>query len=52
MPIANTTNINIQVDVKKIIEQLNLSEHTKIMSPNKEAVILSKKIVSCFNLIK
>ncbi len=52
IPTYNASTINIQLDVKKIMEQLNLSQQNKIMSPSKEAVILSEKIVTCFNLIK
>lgn len=44
--------ININADVKKIIEQLKLNQQTKIMLPSKDAVLLSKKISACFEIVK
>lgn len=52
LPIKDSKNINMQVDVKKIVEQFNLSQLNKIMSPSQEAVMLSEKITTCFNLIE
>lgn len=51
LPITSINSICIQVDVKKIIKQLNLSEQNKIMSPTKEAVILSRQVANCFSII-
>ncbi len=50
--LADKSLIDINVDVKKIIDQLKLQEQTKIMSPSKDAVLLSKKISTCFEILK
>lgn len=42
--------IQVIVDVKEIINQIDLSVHNHIMSPNKEAVMISAKIPEAFSI--
>ena len=41
--------MTINLDVKKILDNLDLKTHHHIMSPNKEAVILAQKISEAFS---
>lgn len=45
-------NIEIGMDVQKIISQINLSQQHHIMSPGKEAMDFSEKIIHSFSLKK
>lgn len=50
-PIKNKNEINIKLDLEKIISQLNLTKQNHIMSPNKEAFILSKVVANAFSIL-
>jgi hypothetical protein len=50
-PIKNKNEINIKIDLEKIISQLNLTKQNHIMSPNKEAFILSKVVANAFSIL-
>jgi hypothetical protein len=43
-----TNRINIKMDVEKILQDINIASQKNIMSPCKEAVILSKKVSNGF----
>jgi hypothetical protein len=49
-PITNINEINITLDIEKIFNQLNLAKQNHIMSPNKEALILSKVVAKAFSI--
>jgi hypothetical protein len=51
-PIKNTNEINIILDTEKIINQLNLTKQNHIMSPNKEALVLSKVVANAFSILQ
>ena len=51
-PIKNTNEININLDVEKILSQLNLTSQHHIMSPNKEALLLSKEVANAFSILE
>lgn len=44
----NKNNLNIELNIVKFLEQLNLTEQTNIMSPGKEAKRLSKILSTLF----
>jgi hypothetical protein len=43
-------NTTIVLDIEKLISQLNLSRQNHVMSPDKEAVAISKKISTAFSI--
>jgi hypothetical protein len=48
--ITNTSYINLKVDVKKFLQQIDVSKTNHIMSPSPEAVILSKIVANAFTI--
>ena len=42
--------IDINIDLEKLFSEINLVNENEIMSPGKEAVLLSKKVASCFSM--
>ena len=50
LPIQKQNNINIKLDIKKIFNQINLETQNSIMSPNKDAVMLSKILAGSFSI--
>jgi hypothetical protein len=43
-------NVNIVLDIKKFIEEVNISEHEHVMSPGKKAMDYSSLASECFQL--
>lgn len=50
IPIKSSHKIVLNMDVVKIFENMELSKHNHIMSPSKEAVNLSEKVIESFNV--
>lgn len=48
--INNKSSIEIVMDIKKIIEQIHLTEQNHIMSPGKEAVEFSEKVINSMSV--
>ncbi len=51
-PLVNQGEINIDLDVRKIFEQIDLAKTNHIMSPSAEAVLISKIAANAFTLLK
>jgi hypothetical protein len=52
LPIKNNQKISIYLDISAFIKQINWQTTNQIMSPSKEAVLLSKRLAGCFSIIK
>lgn len=48
--VKSTTNIKLNIDLGKFIKQVSLSQHNHIMSPSKEAVDFSEKLIETFSV--
>jgi len=48
--ILNTTVINLKLDLKKVLQQIDLTKTNHIMSPCKEAVLLSQGVASSLTI--
>lgn len=51
-PIKNSSKIDLNLDVQKILEQVDLSKTNHIMSPSAEAVLISKVVANAFTISK
>lgn len=51
VPITSANTINIQFDIKKLLSQINLNQQAQIMSPCKDAVLFTKKVANCFDVL-
>ncbi len=51
-PIKNSIKIDLNLDVQKILEQVDLSKTNHIMSPSAEAVLISKVVANAFTISK
>lgn len=49
-PLKNTNKINLIVDAKKILHQIDLEKINQIMSPSHEAVLLSKVVADAITV--
>ncbi len=49
-PIKNSSKIDLNLDVQKILEQVDLSKTNHIMSPSAEAVLISKIVANAFTI--
>lgn len=49
-PLKNTNQINLIVDAKKILHQIDLEKINQIMSPSHEAVLLSKVVADAITV--
>ncbi len=47
---TNNESVTIKIDVEKIIAAMDISQLTHIMSPGREAVLLSEKVAKQFNV--
>jgi hypothetical protein len=52
LPTKNKEVINIALRLDSFFKDVDLQATNQIMSPSKEAVILSKKVASCFSIIE
>lgn len=48
IPITSSNKINIVLDLKKVLDQLDVSQEYKLMSPGERAVALSKIVANSF----
>jgi hypothetical protein len=51
LPITHPNEINIQLDVQKILQAIDLSKINHIMSPSQTAVLLSKIVAEAFTIL-
>ncbi len=49
-PIKNSSKIDLNLDVQKILEQVDLSKTNHIMSPSADAVLISKIVANAFTV--
>jgi hypothetical protein len=49
-PIINSCKIDLELDVQKILEHVDLPRTNHIMSPSAEAVLISKIVANAFTL--
>jgi hypothetical protein len=47
--VKQTQFITLNINVKKILDSIDLKKQDHIMSPNKEAMVLAQKIVEAFS---
>lgn len=52
LPLKEIKRIMVSVDVKRIINSIDLSVHNHIMSPSKEALMISGKISESFSIME
>jgi len=52
LPINNSSKINLKLDVQQILQQIDLTKTNHIMSPNAEAVFISKIVANAFTINK
>lgn len=52
LKIENKSNIDVNLDLKKWFNQIDLSQQDKLMSPGNEAILLSNKLSPIFSVSK
>lgn len=52
LPVKQTGRITICLDIDKLLNQLELSKQHHIMSPARDAVILSKEVANSFSIVE
>lgn len=52
LPVPNSTEINIEIDVETLLKNINLKQTFEVMSPNQKAMEIAKNIVSTFKTTK
>jgi hypothetical protein len=50
LPIQNKTNINIKLNIKKLLSQIDLKNLNQIMSPSEKSVEISKQFANFFSI--
>ncbi len=50
--VTQKDNIQIEVDISKFINSINLSEQHHLMTPGKEAALLSEKFIQVFSIVQ
>lgn len=50
LKVNSKQKININLDVLQLMKSIDLSKQDHLMSPNKEAVLLSQSLVKCFSI--
>lgn len=49
LKVSSTDNIEIKLDVHQFMKNIDLAKQDHLMSPNKEAVLLSELLIKCFS---
>ncbi len=50
LPIQNKTNINIKLNIKKLLSQIDLKNVNQVMSPSEKSVEISKQFANFFSI--
>ena len=50
LPVQNKTNINIKLNIKKLLSQIDLKNVNQIMSPSEKSVEISKQYANFFSI--
>ncbi|MDI1355847.1 MAG: hypothetical protein PSX36_13070 [bacterium] len=50
--VASSDNMTLKVDVKKLLDEIDLSQQDHVVSPGKPAVLLSEKLGQIFSIEK
>ena len=50
LPVQNKTNINIKLNIKKLLSQIDLKNVNQVMSPSEKSVEISKQFANFFSI--
>lgn len=50
LPVKNKTNINIKLNIKKLLSQIDLKNVNQVMSPSEKSVEISKQFANFFSI--